>query len=174
MSPSSMSNKTKNGGSRVPYIIIAAAAICLILIGAGVAYSWFVEGGSPQGVNDNTTDSSQSQPASSVEESISVSVIIDSSRAEQYGYPAQIADQTVTLDEGSTVYDALCATGLSLGGSSSFVTSIDGLGEKPLSESAGWLYFVDGASPSLGADSFKLSGGETITWVYTLDGGNDI
>lgn len=49
---------------------------------------------------------------------ISVYVSIDSSRAQSYGLGGFSYGSTVVLPQGSTVYDALCATGASISGSS--------------------------------------------------------
>lgn len=49
---------------------------------------------------------------------ISVYISIDSSRAQSYGLGGFSYGSTVVLPQGSTVYDALCATGASISGSS--------------------------------------------------------
>lgn len=106
--------------------------------------------------------------------SVTVSVYVDSSRAASKGWPASMASTSVTLNQGATVYDALCASGVSVGGSSTYVSSINGLAEFSCGSSSGWLYFVNGSSPSGGCGSYVLRGGESITWVYTLEMGNDL
>ena len=105
---------------------------------------------------------------------ITVSVSTDSSRAVEYGYAASMGGGTVTLNEGSSVYDALCATGVAVGGSSGYVTSIGGLAEFACGATSGWLYFVNGVSPSVGCGSYVLKNGDSVTWIYTLDLGNDL
>lgn len=113
-------------------------------------------------------------PAPSAPSTVTVSVYIDSSRAASYGYPSSLGGGTVTLNQGASVYDALCATGASVGGSSSYVSSIGGLAEFACGPGSGWLYFVNGSSPGYGCGSYILSGGENITWIYTCDLGNDL
>ena len=105
---------------------------------------------------------------------ITVSVYIDSSRAP--GYPACMASTSVTIPAGSSVYDALRATGVSIGGSSTYVRSINGLAEKlPGYEAgSGWMYSVNGVRPSQSCGGYKLSGGESIRWSYTLNMGHDL
>ncbi|MFQ9178621.1 MAG: DUF4430 domain-containing protein [Eggerthella lenta] len=112
--------------------------------------------------------------APSAPSTVTVSVYIDSSRAASYGYPSSLGGGTVTLNQGASVYDALCATGASVGGSSSYVSSIGGLAEFACGPGSGWLYFVNGSSPGYGCGSYILSGGENITWIYTCDLGNDL
>lgn len=105
---------------------------------------------------------------------VTVSVYVDSSRAASEGYPSSLGGGTVTLNQGASVYDALCATGMSVGGSSGYVSSIGGLAEFQCGPGSGWLYFVNGSSPGYGCGSYILNGGESITWIYTLDMGNDL
>lgn len=105
---------------------------------------------------------------------ITVNVAIDSSRAVPVGYAASMGGGTVTVNEGASVYDALCATGVAVGGSSGYVSSIGGLAEFACGSGSGWLYFVNGVSPSVGCDSYVLKNGDSVTWIYTLDLGNDL
>lgn len=125
--------------------------------------------------SNNSVSSSSSGSASSSSSKpkhVTVSVYIDSSRAK--GYPTSLGGGTVTLRAGSSVYDALCATGVSVGGSSKYVSSIGGLAEFACGKGSGWLYFVNGSSPGYGCGSYILKGGENITWIYTCDMGNDL
>ena len=85
-----------------------------------------------------------------------------------------MASTSVTLNQGASVYDALCATGVTIGGSSSYVSAINGLAEKACGSGSGWLYFVNGSSPGYGCGSYILNGGESISFTYTLDMGNDL
>ncbi len=116
----------------------------------------------------------QPTPEPPAPSTITVSVHVDSSRAASKGYPASMASGSVTLNQGASVYDALCALGVSVGGSSNYVTSINGLAEFACGSGSGWLYLVNGSSPGYGCGSYILQGGESITWVYTCDMGNDL
>ena len=117
-----------------------------------------------------------SAPATPVEPApkpatIAVSVTIDSSRAQAYSssWPASMGSATVTLSEGATVYDALCAMGVSIGGSSYYVSSINGLAEKACGATSGWTYSVNGVFPNRACGRYVLSGGESVRWVYSTD-----
>lgn len=57
---------------------------------------------------------------------------------------------------------------------SRYVRSINGLSEFDFGAASGWMYLVDGAAPSVSADSYKLSIGQTVEWLYTKDLGADI
>ena len=93
---------------------------------------------------------------------ISVHVLVDATHA-GYGY---FFDATLDIPEGSTVYDALVATGLSFGGSSNYVRSINGLAEKDITPQSGWMYAVNGNVPMTPAGAYTLSAGDNLRWYY--------
>lgn len=92
---------------------------------------------------------------------ISVHISIDSSRAQSYGLGG--------FSYGSTVYDALCATGASVSGSSYYVSAINGLAEKQCGDGSGWTYAVNGSFPGKACGRYALSGGESISWIYSTE-----
>ena len=92
---------------------------------------------------------------------ISVYISIDSSRAQSYGLGG--------FSSGSTVYDALCATGASVSGSSYYVSAINGLAEKQCGDGSGWTYAVNGSFPGKACGRYALSGGESISWIYSTE-----
>ncbi len=102
---------------------------------------------------------------------ITVYVNIDSSRANHYdsSWPTSMGGGTVTLSEGSSVYDALCALGVSVGGNSSYVSSINGLSQMACGSMSGWTYNVNGVYANKACGKYILSGGETVNWVYTTN-----
>ncbi len=105
---------------------------------------------------------------------ITVYVTIDSSRANHYdsSWPTSMGSRSVTLSEGSSVYDALCAMGVSVGKNGSgyvYVTSINGLAEKLCGSLSGWTYSVDGVFSMKSCDNYKLSGGEDVRWIYSTN-----
>ncbi len=102
---------------------------------------------------------------------ITVYVSIDSSRANHYdsSWPTSMGSRSVTLSEGSSVYDALCAMGVSVGGSSRYVSSINGLSEKACGSLSGWTYNVDGVYANKTCGKYILYGGETVCWVYSTN-----
>ena len=51
-----------------------------------------------------------------------------------------------------------------------YVKGIGHIYEKQAGDMSGWIYKVNGLSPNMGASSYKLSEGDTITWAYTCDG----
>lgn len=77
---------------------------------------------------------------------------------------------TFTFNEGATVYDALCALGLSVNahGSSygTYVAAIGGLAEKEHGGTSGWMYSVNGVTPNTACSSYVLSNGDRVVWYY--------
>lgn len=57
---------------------------------------------------------------------------------------------------------------------SRYVRSINGLSEFDYGAASGWMYLVDNAAPSVSADSYMLSIGQTVEWLYTKTLGADI
>ncbi|MDD4171904.1 MAG: DUF4430 domain-containing protein [Syntrophomonas sp.] len=51
-----------------------------------------------------------------------------------------------------------------------YVKSINGLAEFDYGPTSGWTYRVDGDAPSVAADAYELSEGQTVEWVYTAKG----
>ena len=50
-----------------------------------------------------------------------------------------------------------------------YVKSINGLAEFDYGPTSGWNYWVDGEAPSVAADAYELSGGQTVKWLYTTE-----
>lgn len=77
---------------------------------------------------------------------------------------------TFTFNEGATVYDALCALGLSVNahGSSygTYVSAIGGLAEKQYGGTSGWMYSVNGITPMTACSNYVLSNGDNVVWYY--------
>ncbi|MCL2339916.1 MAG: DUF4430 domain-containing protein [Actinomycetia bacterium] len=119
--------------------------------------------------NDDASSTPPPAPEPPPPATISVSVYIDASAATSLGFPATLASQTVTLSPGASVYDALRATGVAVGGSSDYVRSIGGLAEFAGGPTSGWRYSVNGATPGYSCGSYRLSGGERIVWTYSTN-----
>lgn len=77
---------------------------------------------------------------------------------------------TFTFNEGATVYDALCALGLSVNAHSSsygtYVSAIGGLAEKQYGGTSGWMYSVNGTTPMTACSNYVLSNGDNVVWYY--------
>lgn len=97
---------------------------------------------------------------------VTVTVAVTSSAV---GNPVS-AGGTYTFNEGATVYDALCALGLSVNahGSSygTYVAAIGGLAEKQYGGTSGWMYSVNGLTPMTACSNYVLSNGDNVVWYY--------
>ncbi len=100
---------------------------------------------------------------------IKVTVSVDSSRIAAYGIDPFQVEQVVELDPGASVYDALCALGLPISGTSYYVSAINGLAERQGGQGSGWTYSVDGAFPSKSCGKYLLYGGEKVAWIYSTE-----
>lgn len=110
--------------------------------------------------------SSGSQSGSQESNYVTVTVSVTSSAV---GNPVS-SGGTFTFNEGATVYDALCALGLSVNahGSSygTYVSAIGGLGEKQYGGTSGWMYSVNGTTPMTACSNYVLSNGDNVVWYY--------
>lgn len=97
---------------------------------------------------------------------ISVFITVDGSTG-----GAGSASATITLPKGSTPYDALVATGMSVNARptsfGTYVAAINGLAEKEHGATSGWLYSVNGVEPNRACDAVTLSDGDTVNWHYS-------
>lgn len=123
-------------------------------------------GGSSQQGGGGQTDKPAGGGQKPAPKTVTVSISVDSSAV---GGPVS-GSGTFTFEEGATVYDALCALGLSIGSQDSihgvYVSSINGLAEKEHGASSGWMYAVNGKLPNMACSAYKLVDGDSIQWRY--------
>lgn len=55
-----------------------------------------------------------------------------------------------------------------------YISGINYLYEFDFGDLSGWIYHVNGSSPSVGCGEYILSDGDEIEWLYTCDLGNDL
>ena len=121
--------------------------------------------GASSSSSSSAGDSSQpgtSAPAGTVTVYVSVS-------SSAVGNPVS-GGGTFTFNQGATVYDALCACGLSMNASNTgygiYVRAIGGLAEKEHGGNSGWMYSVNGAVPMTACSNYTLSDGDSVSWYY--------
>lgn len=125
-------------------------------------------GQSSDGASSSNGGSASSGGQGSSQESnyVTVTVSVTSSAV---GNPVS-SGGTFTFNEGATVYDALCALGLSVNahGSSygTYVSAIGGLAEKQYGGTSGWMYSVNGTTPMTACSNYVLSNGDNVVWYY--------
>lgn len=117
----------------------------------------------PDSGNASTGDQGSSQ-----QPSYTVTVSVTSSAV---GNPVS-SGGTFTFNEGATVYDALCALGLSVNAENSplyhgvYVKAIGGLAEYEHGGTSGWCYSVNGSQPMTACSNYVLSNGDNVVWYY--------
>ncbi len=111
---------------------------------------------------DGSSQPGTSAPAGTVTVYVSVS-------SSAVGNPVS-GGGTFTFNQGATVYDALCACGLSMNASNTgygiYVSAIGGLAEKEHGGHSGWMYSVNGAVPMTACSNYVLSNGDSVSWYY--------
>lgn len=93
-----------------------------------------------------------------------------------------LTETEVEIEADETVFDALrkvCKAeriAIESSGFSAFayISGIGGIYERDFGDSSGWIYFVNGVSPSVSCGQYKLTDGDIIEWHYTCDFGKDI
>lgn len=138
------------------------------------------DSGSSSGSTNSTSEQKANPKASgSSTDHSSTSNAADSSNqalinVEIKGYDNKDISGSVEFTDGMTAFHALqMLTGsknidldYSGSGSTAYVKSINGQSAGDKSAQSGWIYKVNGKSPSVSAGSFKLQDGDTLVWMY--------
>lgn len=136
--------------------------------GAGDTSNASGGGQSSDGASSSNGGNASSGGQSGSQESSYVTVTV-SVTSSAVGNPVS-SGSTFTFNEGATVYDALCALGLSVNahGSSygTYVSAIGGLAEKQYGGTSGWMYSVNGTTPMTACSNYVLSNGDNVVWYY--------
>ena len=95
-----------------------------------------------------------------------------------------LAETQVPLEEGDTPFSLLQeltrANGIHLefsftpGTGSAYVEGISNLYQFDCGPLSGWLFLVNGASPSVSCSDYVLSDGDVVEWAFTCDMGTDL
>lgn len=93
-----------------------------------------------------------------------------------------LAATEVPIRAGDTVFTVLTeaaqAFGIHLDSSGGvgmrYIRGMENLYEFSCGDLSGWLYTVNGESPSVGCEQYRLSDGDRIVWAYSLDMGGDL
>ena len=124
--------------------------------------------GSSSSSSSGSASGSSSQSgsgSSSADSKITVTVTVDGSAV-----GAGSSSASVALASGSSVYDALKATGVSINATDTqygiYVAAIGGLAEKDSDGTSGWMYSVNGVTIMTSCANYTLKDGDTIVWHY--------
>lgn len=82
------------------------------------------------------------------------------------------------IKDGDTVYDVLSdvckENGILFSANMGYIEGIANVFEMDFGDNSGWIYFVNGESPSVGCGLYELADGDEIKWQYTCDMGRDL
>lgn len=162
-------NTREHGASRIASIVVTVMLACTMAMAfAGCSQP---AGDSSSASADSSAAASsaneQSTEAASAEDAeVAYTLKIDASAVDE-GY---LFDGSETAAAGTTVYEALIATGLDLEVKSSsgsvYVDGIDGVVGSKVSSTSGWMYAVNGEWPDVGADQCVIKDGDLIEWTF--------
>ena len=124
----------------------------------------------------------KNNPVGTVNITVSCEKILGKTNADYVPENGIIISDSFAFEEGETVFDILVEAakkhGIQLEFTGSpqmaYVAGINYLYEFDFGDLSGWVYHVNGISPSVSCGEYKLSDGDKIDWYYTLDLGNDI
>ncbi len=93
--------------------------------------------------------------------------------------PIILPKTEIEINENDTVYNVLSQALMQAGipfehNASYYISGIDNLYEFEFGDLSGWMYLVNGKTPSVGCGEYVLSDGDEIQWMYTCDIGNDL
>lgn len=71
---------------------------------------------------------------------------------------------------GDVTRDYLDSKNINYEDDNGYMAMIFGLWEKDNGDNSGWCYYVNGAKPSVGENSYTLKSGDIIEWNYVADG----
>lgn len=83
------------------------------------------------------------------------------------------------IEEGDTVFDVLVEVARTYGiqmenKGANYISGIGFIYEFDFGDLSGWIYRVNGERSTLGCGEYKLSDGDYIEWLYTLELGDDL
>ncbi|MBR5497043.1 MAG: DUF4430 domain-containing protein [Clostridia bacterium] len=89
-----------------------------------------------------------------------------------------LEETEIEIQNGDTVYDVFAGVckenGILFSANMGYIEGINNLFEMDFGKSSGWIYFVNGETPSVGCQSYGLIDGDRIEWHYTCDLGKDL
>ena len=180
-----ITENSKNKSDTIRFIIIsvctASVLICIVLfiikkhkfivliIVVTVAIIAFV-----MGISDND----KSGTVGSVTISINCDSVKDKGKSHIPKNGIILEETEIEIQSGDSVYDVLveaCKENEVLfSANMGYIEGINNVYEMDFGKSSGWIYFVNGESPSVGSESYLLADGDEIEWHYTCNMGKDL
>lgn len=90
-----------------------------------------------------------------------------------------LQNQSVTVEEGDSVFDVLAKVTAENEMSmeykdSNYIEGIQYLYERDYGNTSGWMYQVNGSFTGVGCGEYKVSEGDVIKWLYSVNLGKDV
>jgi len=187
-SEKSETEKTESGEQEADYSLIAIIAVCVasilicavlvaakkrkliaVVIIATVAAVALVIG---------ISGNSSSEKIGSVSISINCHVIKNENKSYVPQNGIILKETEIEIENGDTVYDVFTEVckknGILFSSNMGYIEGINNIFETDFGDNSGWIYFVNGKSPSVGCESYKLANGDKIEWHYTRNLGEDL
>ena len=160
----STSQKPKRTGA-----IIAAVIVVIVVVAAILIVPRFMGGSATTTAPTEQTQAAQT--AGDLANPVQIVLLVDS---DEHG-DGVLFDDTVYIEEGGTVEDALDASGLQISkrsaiGASAYISGINGIMEKEQKGTSGWVYYVNGEKARRSCDQVTLEEGDVVAWYWKLDG----
>lgn len=98
---------------------------------------------------------------------IEVAIAMDEAAADFEGFTAEYA-----AEEGSSILEATqfyCENNdisMTINEEWGYITELNGLTEHDYAENTGWVFYLNGESPTVGARDIELSEGDVIKWEF--------
>ena len=154
-------------------------AVAVISAGA-VLFVIFTEFSTPAQYYGEST--LKENPVGTVTLSLRCDTVAGKSEAEYIPSDGIILEDSFRIEEGESVFDILIeavkkhSIQLEYSGSSDmpYISGINYIYEFDFGDLSGWMYFVNGESPSVNCADYRLSDGDRIEWLYTCEMGNDL
>lgn len=89
-----------------------------------------------------------------------------------------LAPTPITVPNGATAYDVMQKSGLVINAAwnptlrTYYIKGIQGLGEKAVGRTSGWLYKINGTFPNVGLSLYEVQPGDVISFHYTVRQGD--
>ena len=152
----------------VLFIIKKHKFIVLIIVVTVAIIAFFI------GISDND----KSGTVGSVTISINCDSVKDKGKSHIPKSGIILEETEIEIQSGDSVYDVLveaCKENEVLfSANMGYIEGINNVYEMDFGKSSGWIYFVNGESPSVGSESYLLADGDEIEWHYTCNMGKDL
>ena len=140
------------------------------VIGVVMAVSLTACSGGSQNASSETTEAAKTTTeaaADTDQKEQTCSVEVESN----YEIPSkgEIYSGDVEVEEDETAMTILEKTGVTIDKKDGYVQGIDGLYAGDCGDYSGWMYQVNGKTPDVGADEYKVNEGDEVQWYYVCD-----